>query len=55
MQIFNKLILKTQERFRSEKNTVITEEVNKTALSSNDDKRIQSIDLKETYAHGSSM
>ena len=27
-----------------------TEEINKTALSSNDDKRIQSIDLVEAYA-----
>ena len=29
-----------------------TEEINKMTLSSNDDKRIQSIDLIETYAHG---
>ena len=28
-----------------------TEEINKIALSSNDDKRMQSIDSTETYAH----
>ena len=33
---------------------VFTEEFFKTALSSNDDKRIQSIDLIETYAYGAS-
>ena len=46
----NKLILKTQQRFRSEKHNVFTEEINKIALSSNDDKRMQSIDSIETYA-----
>ena len=34
----NKLTLKTQWRFRSEKHDVSTEEINKVALSSNDDK-----------------
>ena len=34
--------------FRSEKHNVFTEEINKIALSSNDGKRIQSIDLIET-------
>ena len=32
-----------------------TEKVNKFALSSSDDKRIQSINSIETYAHGMSM
>ena len=50
----NKLILKTQQRFRSEKHNVFTKEINKIALSSNDDKRIQLIDLIKTYAHGTS-
>ena len=36
--INNKLKLKTQQRFRIEK-LVFTEELNKVALSSNDDKR----------------
>ena len=33
---------------------VFTEEINKIALSSNNDKRVQSIDLTETYAYGTS-
>ena len=36
----NKLVLKTQQRFRDEKHNVFTEKINKFALSSNDDKRI---------------
>ena len=51
----NKLILKTQQRFRSEKRKhVFTEEINKIALGLNDDKRRQSIDSTETYAHQTS-
>ena len=45
----NKSILKIQERFKSERHNVFTEEMNKIALSSNDDKRIQSIYSTETY------
>ena len=44
----NKPILKAQQRFKSEKHNVFTEEINKIALSSNDDKIIQSIDSIET-------
>ena len=47
----NKLTLKT---IRSERHNVFTEEINKIALSSNDDKRMQSIDSIETYAYGTS-
>ena len=50
----NKSILKIQQRLQSERHNVFTEEINKTALSSNDDKRMQSIDLIETYAYGTS-
>ena len=50
----NKLILKSQQRFRREKQSVFTEEVNKIALSANDDKRLQSIDSIETYGYGTS-
>ena len=35
----NKVVLKAQQRFKSEAQNVHTEEVNKIALSSNDDKR----------------
>ena len=41
------VILKTQQRFRIEKPNVFTEEIKKIALSSKDDKRIQSIDSIE--------
>ena len=50
----NKLILKTQERFKSERHIVFTEEINKIALSLNYDKRIQSNDSIETYLYGTS-
>ena len=49
---YKKAILKTQQRFKSERHNVFTEEINKVALSSNDDKIMQSIDLIETYALG---
>ena len=42
-------MLKRHQRFTSEKHT---EEINKTALSLNDGKRIQSTGLIETYAYG---
>ena len=50
----NKSILKIQLRFKSERHNVFIEEINKIALSSNDDKRMQSIDSIETYAYGTS-
>ena len=48
----NEIILKTQQRFKSEKHNIFTEEINTIALSSNDDKRMQSIDSIETHAYG---
>ena len=39
---------------RCERHTNLTEEINETALSSNDDKIMQWIDSIETYAYGSS-
>ena len=48
----NKLILKTPQRFESERHNVFIEEINKIALSSNDDKRVQSINSIETYVCG---
>ena len=50
----NKLILKSHERFRRQKHDVFTAEVNNIALSSNNDKRIQSIDSIELCAYGTS-
>ena len=40
----DKVIIKSQQRFRSDHHRVYTEEVNKIALSSNDDKRLQTFD-----------
>ena len=45
----DKIILKSQQRFKSDHHIVYTEEVNKIALSSNDDKRIQTFDKVTTY------
>ena len=50
----NKGILKSQQRFRSELHDVYTEEVNKIALSGNDDKRLQANDRITLYGSGSS-
>ena len=48
----NKLILKSKKIFSSEKHNLLTEEINKIALSPNDNKRIKSTNLIETYAYG---
>ena len=47
----NKTILKSQLRFKSEHHNVYTEEVNKIALNSNDDKRLQTFDRVTTYPY----
>ena len=39
----NKLVLKTQKRFISERHNIFIDEINKIALSSNHDQRMQSI------------
>ena len=47
----NTVILRSQQRFKSDYHEVYTEEVNKIALSSNDDKRLQTFDRVTTYRH----
>ena len=47
-----KIILKSQQKFKSDHHNVYTEEVNKIALSSNDDKRLQTFDRITTYPYG---
>ena len=50
--LFNdKIILKSQQRFQSDHHKVYTEEVNKIALSSNDDKRLQTFNKLTTYPY----
>ena len=48
----NEIILKSQQRFKSEKHDVYTEEINKISLSSNDDKRLQTFDGIISYLYG---
>ena len=50
----NKLILKIQQRFKSDRHNVFTDEINKIALNSNNHKKKQSIDSTETYAYRAS-
>ena len=51
--LFNKnIILKSQQTFKSDHHNVYTIEINKIALSSNDDKRLQTFDRVTTYPYG---
>ena len=50
----NKTVYRSQEIFESYHYDVYTEEVNKIALRSNDDKRLQTSDRITTYPHGTS-
>ena len=47
-------MLKSRQRFKSEAHNVYTEEINKIALSSNDDKRLQTYDRITSYPYGTS-
>ena len=48
----DKIVLKSQQRFKSERHNVYTENVNKIALSSTDDKRLSTFDKITTYPYG---
>ena len=52
MLVNGEVILKSQQRFKSDHHNVYTEEINKIALSSNDDKRLQISDRIKTYPYG---
>ena len=47
--------IRSQQSFRSDHHRVYTEEVNKIALSSNDDKRIQTYDKVTTFPYGTNV
>ena len=47
----NKIMLKSQQRFKSDHHEVYTEEVNKIVLNSHDDKRLQTLNRVTTYPH----
>ena len=50
--LFNaKTILKSQQRFKSDYRNVYNEQINKIALSSNADKRLQTSDKITTYPY----
>ena len=48
----NKTTLRSQLRFKSDLDIVYTEEINKVAISSNDEKRLQTFDKVTTYPYG---
>ena len=48
----DKILLKSQQRFISKTHDVYTEDINKIALSNNDDKRIVSSDKITSYPYG---
>ena len=50
----NEIILKSQQKFKIEARNVYTEEINKIALSSDDDKRLQTFDRITSYPYGTS-
>ena len=54
--LFNdEVIIKLQKIFRSDHHRAYTEEVNKIALSSNDDKRLQTFDKVTTFPCGTNV
>ena len=48
----DKIILKSQQRFKSDCHNVCTEQINDIALSSNDDKRLEIFEKMTTYPYG---
>ena len=48
---YDKIILQSQQRFKSDHHNVYTEQVNKMMLISNDDKRLQTFDKTTTYPY----
>ena len=48
----NKIILKSQQRFKIDHHNIYTEQINEISLSRNDDKRLQTFDKIITYPYG---
>ena len=54
--LFNdKTILKPQQRFKTYLHEAYTEKINKTALSSNGNKRLQTFGRVTTFSHGTNV
>ena len=51
----NEIVLKSQQRFKSETHNEYIEEINKIALSSNVDKRLQTFDKITSYPYGENV
>ena len=51
----NKTVYRSQKIFKSYNHDVYTEEVNKITLSSDDDQRLQTFDMIETYSYGTRL
>ena len=51
----NKTMLRSQLKFKSDLHIIYTEEVKKIAISSNDDKRLQTYDKITTYPYGTNL
>ena len=51
-QSHDEIILKLRQRFKSDSHNVYTEQINKIARSSNDDKRLQTSDKITAYPYG---
>ena len=51
----NIIILKSQLTLKRDLHNVYTEKVNKTAISSNDDERLQTFDKVTTYPYGTNV
>ena len=49
---YDKIILKLQQRFKSDYHNVYTEQINKAALNNNGNKRLQTFDKITTYSYG---
>ena len=50
--LIKKTILRSQQRFKSDHHNVYTEELNKVAISCDDDKRLQTFNKVTTYPYG---
>ena len=50
--IKNKVILESQQRFKSEAHSIYSERINRIVLSSNDDKKLQTFDGITAYPYG---
>ena len=54
-QSIDEIVLKSQQRFKSDHYNEYTQQINKIALSSNDDKRLQTFDKIIRYPYGTNV